>query len=1528
MTKQILFGVLALWASVVVYAQQPRNIRLMTSAPLGAGFEMACTDQFAGTITLTNFQGQSADFNPPNTIFLCFGDQFDIVHNGDADLTGDPQPSTTPGIGYAFYDCAPTLSGPDLASIQGDPCINQTSPIILNGVPVPQTQGIWVAAGQINGDLTIVNDGTLQAAFNGGTPAPIQFWFAPITIDDFATLGYEQDSNGGPAGPCVHVNTQAAFSVVYLNAIEATPVVVSGCTGNFQVVGGLSEWDGSAYDISIVNVADTTVTGMVTNGTPNHGDNVFFSVPIPGTYQITISDGKSCEAVLTADMTTCSSIALSLPIVGGLPGDTICVPLSVANFVDIVSVQFSLQYDSSVVSFLYPQNFNPNIPGLAASNFNDLDTAIAFTWNDPSFSGVTLPDGTAMFELCFVAIGQDGDVSPVEFSNMPTTIEVSDLNGNLLGVDAQDGVIFISSVGMAIGVTTTSPSCFGSSDGAFTATVVGGTPPYNLTWELLNSGNVQGPAVINTNGGSFTAMNLSGGQYVLTATDAAIPAVVVVDTITIENPPQVNVIFNEFQPACNGQLGSVEAVLIRDSVVITNPISQFHFEWSTGDTTTTISDVLSGVYELTVTERATGCMITGSTFLPQPAPISISVTVQNATCTGKADGVVMVSVSGGTTATGSYTFNWPDVPLVVTAPMSNINDIQSGSYRLYVTDDNGCVDSTVVVVPADTVLSMNAVVTPVSCNGGSDGSIFIAGTTTPPPGATPYTFTWFPISITPTNTPTTTTASNLPAGDYIVTMSDTRGCQVDTTITLAEPPVLQANFVEVTPESCQPGGDGSLVVGVGGGVYPYTYAWDFDPALTDSVAVNLTGGNYSVSITDDNGCQVVIDTVIVTPVPPTIDSIPTDTVSCPTSADGMLTVYASEGASPIVSYSWSNGGMGPTIGGLSVGAYSVSVVAADGCITVDTGYVLAPDSLMIDSIGLELPLCPGEGGGLIAIFASGGTQPYLFEWSTGLQGQGLAVLSGGNITAGTYSVTITDASGCPPITTDIFLPDPPAIEVSFADVDSVSCFNAMGVPCDGQATASAMYSDGSTGNFTFTWSSPDGTISGVPSSTATQLCQGMQFVTVSDGVCYVVDSIFIPSPDTLTTGQPTFSERVSCFGGSDGMITLTPKGGTPPYTISWDNNMTGSLLTGLTAGTYVATITDSKGCLTTVSIPVDEPTPLQVTFDVAATQDVTCPGGMDGQVSVFATGGNTDIGLVTYTWSNGLPAQATLSNLPAGTYSVTATDVKGCTDTLTIAISEPEPISFELDSIPPIPCFGEQTYVSVISASGGNAGEYRFNVDNGIKEPIGAVIPVFGGQHVISVYDSRDCVADTTILLSEPPQLVIQIDEEYVVELGDTLTQLVPVVNLPYDSIIWTPPVGLSCYDCAIPYFVGTQDQQYVLTVIDANGCTASVTTYVRVDLNRNVYIPNIFSPNNDGINDTFGPYAGRGVLRIRSMQVFDRWGDLVFDMNLDSASLEPKWDGTWRGRPVQQGVYVYVIEVEFLDGTVLTYRGDITVVR
>ncbi|RMF22856.1 MAG: hypothetical protein D6765_13810, partial [Bacteroidetes bacterium] len=497
-------------------AQVPKGAALEGKLSEGTASRQACADQFAGTIGFANFQGQSND-TQPDTLFLCFDDRIDIVHNGDADLSGDPDPSSQPGITYAFYQCPPSVSGPNLNAVVGDACL-------LTNPPPPAGSDFWVAGGGTPaGDITFHNDGSLQTFFNGG--APLLLWFAPITIDDFSVLQYEADPNTGEAGPCVNANTAEAFAVVYLNEITATNRNVnaglSGCRGSFLLQGGLPEWDGSVYDIRIELVTDTTIQGEVVNGPLTHGQTAVFDVPTPGVYRVIVSDAMGCRAAtFFMDMSACVSVTFELPSATVQPGDQICLDVTnVEGFLDIQSVQVNIFWDDAVLQFDQVQNFNPNLQGLGPGNFNALDTVLVMTWNGPS--GENLPDGDLLFQICFTAVGQVGDCSPLFFGEDPANFlvtEISNSNNDLLGFLGLAGTVCISNTTLFASLSQDSVRCHGEANGSFTAQIVGGQPPYEISWQNLTTGApVQGPATVG--GSTFTAGNLTAGTYAVTITD-------------------------------------------------------------------------------------------------------------------------------------------------------------------------------------------------------------------------------------------------------------------------------------------------------------------------------------------------------------------------------------------------------------------------------------------------------------------------------------------------------------------------------------------------------------------------------------------------------------------------------------------------------------------------------------------------------------------------------------------------------------------------------------------------------------------------------------------------------------------------------------------------------------------------------------------------------------------------------------------------------------------------------------------------
>jgi len=1531
-------------------AQTPRTILLKEPASGQEGLFLCPPGQqnFAGTISVGPAVAQSNDLDL-DTLFLCMGDEVQILHNGDANLTGDPIPATAPGIGYAFYDCPPTISGPDQASIGADPCL------VVNPPPIDL---FYVATqGDLGGDILFFNDGNLINFFNGGAPA--LFWWAPITFDDLSVTPISPGDTLFQAvyennGPCVNANIDGAFAVVYLNAVSVSNASAgggaTGCLGTFDVAGGLPEWDGSDYTIDISLVSDPAVKGIVTSGPATHGDQVSFIVPEAGLYNISVEDGKSCGAVVQVDVAACQGVTLALDSATGLPGDTICLDLTVANFSEILGAQFTLEFDPAVLELTGIQGFNPNLAGLGIGNFNAMADRIVFSWNDFNPLGSTLPDGSILFSLCFEIVGAMGDCSPVQFSDDPVVVEVITPAG-LTDVILIDGEICASDNLPDVIITTTPEACPGFGNGSFTATVSGGTTPYQVSWQEVPAGPVQGPGVINTQGGSFTASNLATGFYSITIEDGDV-APDYVDTVFIDEGPALNVIFDQIPPLCNGGTGSITAVIVLDSVIVVNPGPQYVFSWSNAATTQTITGVTSGLYSVTVTDTSTGCVTSGPTFLPQTPPIVITTdAVTEATCPGVADGEITVSASGGTPGgIIPYTFFWPNVGggTTHTGTTSTVSSLAEGTYDLEVTDGNGCMQITQITVGASKELALTTLVDQdISCNAACDGTISVQASTIGGLSNT-YSFNWTGIPGIPppgpVNTATTSTVDNLCAGSYNVTLTDDAGCQVSASFALAEPPLLQAAMLGLTNETCTVGNDGTATLGVSGGTYPYSYDWGI-PGQTDSTAAGLSAGTYEATVTDANGCQSLVPFSITLPLLPQIISLDDYMLDCASDTDGVLTVVATPGSSPISGYLWSNGPSGPTlttISGLGPGNYCVTVTATDACEAIDCAEVTAPLPLQLDSIATTPPVCPGLGGGSVAAFISGGTGPYYYDWSLDIfDGTGNSAIGGSEVVAGPYSLVVTDANDCPSLDIDITLNDPPAIQASFTAIDSVSCFANQGVSCDGTATATAQYSDGSSGLFAFLWPSGEQDFTAT-TSTATQLCQGNQTLTVSDGTCSATFQVFIPYPDTLNVASLVIND-VTCFGYNNGSATIQAQGGTPSYSYDWSNAQAGPTASGLAPGTYTVTITDSKGCKFQSTAPIDEPSELMAFIDVQNSQDsVTCAGDSDAVISVTAQGGNINISpQLTYTWEGGIapPSSSTASGLAAGTYSVTVTDVLGCFDALSFTIYEPTPIGFELGPIAGIACAGQTTVVTVDTAWGGNGYNtlwYSFSVGNASAQPLGTPIETFAGEQLVTIFDFEGCSVDTLLFIPEPPPILLEYPEVVEVELGDSIHLQPIAVNPPsvqFDSIVWTPVRFLRFQgDPLMPWVRPLDNTLYEIQAFDINGCLAVASVLVEVDKNRNVYVPNIFTPDNDGINDYFQVFTGNGVLQIRSFRVFDRWGELIFERLKFPASPFPDpgngWDGTFRGKPMDSGVYVYLAEVEFEDGQVLLYRGDVTIVR
>ena len=1550
--RLILFSAFLVFGILKSNAQTPRSVQIEKIAKQADGSALkilACDNQFAGTLnSVSPVTAQSNDVDL-DTMYLCFGDEVLLNHNHDADLTDDPTPATPPGIGYVFYDCAPTASGPNLTAIQNDPCTNTTSPIFIGGNLVNQRNGVWIASEFSNGDLNLRNDGTLIQAFGGGLP--VQFWFAPITLDDFINQGFYQDPVTREVGPCVHANVNEAFRVVYLNRISAVGQSVSdldaGCRASFIVSGGFPQFrNGANYTISITKDNQPNVIGTIDSAPATHGSTVEFTVPGQGVYNITIEDGKSCGTTFQMDLTACNGISITSSNEVVPSGSRVCVDVSVRNFVDILSTQYTISWDPNILSYDGIEFVNPPIPGLNISSFGESlagNGILSVSWDNPDFfQGLTLPAGHVIFRVCFIAVGQNGEQSPVIFSGDITEVEIRNSLGAQLGFENSPiGRVFISDSAIVteVDIDTT---CFGVNEAGFTLRIFGGTPPYSFFYRDFVSGTLEGPFMINSSGGSFTISNQAPGNYEISISDNSFPPATSLFIINLPARARLTANVDPLQEIqCTGeQSGALRVTPLLNNTPVANDAG-YTYLWSTGAVTSTITGLAAGLYSVTVFDPF-GCQHSSNYTLRDQPPITITGRTTDATCSGRDDGLLeILFINGGNSATGNYNIQIYDPEGLNIFNQSNnrarVTNVVNGDYDIVITDDNGCVLDTFLTIGAVKQLSVNVVVKDnVNCFGGSDGQIFVQGVTNPGPASLPYVFQWQSVPPVPpgniTNLPTSSNISNLRARDYRLIMSDVDGCRFDTTFTITQPDSIHIQLVNKVDETCTPGNDGSATVTVSGGTMlpgsPYNYAWGV-PGVNGPSVSGLSAGDYVLTVTDNNMCVDSFAFRINSPNPPVITSLENDTLPCAVGSTGALTVVAVSSGSPITNYTWSNGDSGPntrTVSSLSPGTYYVTVTAQDGCTAIDSALVVAPAAIAITDTIITGPTCPGDQNGSIIIFINGGTTPYAITWSDAPASPGQPVKAG--LSAGTYTVTVTDANNCPAVIQTYVINDPPTIDVDVLVTDSVSCFQNS---CDGGATASAVYSNGAAGSFNFIWSSGESDMS-TTSSMAMQLCQGIQTVTVNDGSCGVIVPVNVPSRPAIQAALNVTS--VSCFGLSDGSATVVASGGSGSFSYMWSNTASGPTASGLAAGNYTVTITDSDGCPFSTNVVITQPSALVASVDAQNTFDVRCSNGSDGQISIITTGGNP--GSKFFNWQNNVAplGSSIAASLEAGTYSVTVTDSRGCEDVVTHVINEPPPIVFAVDSIPPILCFGFTTSVTLANVSGGNGSPYSYSIDGAPVQDISFPTNIFAGQHTITVYDNLNCATELDVNIQQPNPIIINIDPVIEVELGDS-TRLQPRFipggpPINFDSIFWNPSEYLSCDRCPDPVVRPYENREYTVTVYDINGCEGFATVLVDVDKNRNVYLPNAFSPNGDGINDEFRIYTGPGVRAINYARVFDRWGNLIYE--LLEATPDPSgvlaWDGNFRGKPLDPAVFVYLIEVTFEDDLVLLYRGDITLMR
>lgn len=1181
------------------------------------------------------------------------------------------------------------------------------------------------------------NDGSLEVSFSGGV-APFSFSW----------------SNGG--------NTQ---EITGLSANMYTVTITDN--NNCTAVGNFTLNDPPPIAVAVTPVSpdcngDTngSISVSASNGTApfNYSWSTGSTDPMisglaAGAYTVTVTDDIGCSIEETIMLTEPDVL-----MVNGMDTDVSCQGFANAGIVTAVNGG-TAPYTYSWSNGANTENISSLAPGMysvTVTDANDCEAIESYTITEPA---ELVASASPTDILCkgdntgAVSLSVSGGTSPYTYQwssgagsqNLSMvlaasyTVTVTDANGceAVASATVQEPATLLVVDGVAEQIT-----CNGGSDGAINMTISGGEAPYILSWSHGST--------------SEDLDDLGPGTYTITVTDNL--GCVKMATYEITDPPVLSASGIPTPVSCKGAAnGSVSLSVIGGE-------GPYDYAWTHGPATKDVSNLEPGFYSVAVTDSR-GCTTSESFTITEPDVLSSSSTQTEINCKGAADGTVEVTVAGGTVP---YTYSWSNG-----STNKDLNGVIANTYTLTITDNRGCTTTETVTLtePAEG-LTVSPNITDVVCSGASTGSIEL----TVSGGTGPYTYLW--------NTGATTKdIMDVLPGTYEVTVTDSQQCTRFERYNVIAPDALSISE-SVSDLSCFESGDGTIDVNVSGGTLPYTYLWS-DGATTEDLG-SLAAGTYSITVTDAGNCSISGNFTVAQPTEIIVNPF-TRGVSCFGETDGLIDISVSGGLGPYT-YAWSEGSSTQNLSGLTGGTYTVTVTDNTNCQVTTSIMVEAPDAPLSATGAITDIGCNGDQSGGVVLTVTGGTAPYRFVWSNGSTLQNLQ-----NVFPGTYDVTITDDNDCTfEASFDIGESDP--IEAAF-DVTEPTC------PNDANGVILLDVSGGA-GPYTYFWSN------GSTSKDQFNLPGGPYTVTIRDtNNCTVTRSVDIGGTRGLEI-RPRVTP-VSCKGAATGAVSVDIFGGSGNYAYTWSNGSTTKDQSGLTAGLYELTVTDEDGCDSSITVIISEPSQV-LSASVSHTDKLVCFGGMEGEARVIPNGGTAPY---NYLWSTG-DITSTISNLSAGNYNVLVTDAKGCNSQYAFVIEEPDaPITVTPTGKLSLSCHGDSDGSITATISGGE-GPYELFWNNGRRT--NTIDNLAAGDYILRVVDSRGCIREETINISQPEALVVANarvnDTECYGDRTGSIELDIEGGTAPY-TYLWSN--GATSQNLS---GVGTGD--YIVEVTDDQGCT------------------------------------------------------------------------------------------------------------
>lgn len=678
--------------------------------------------------------------------------------------------------------------------------------------------------------------------------------------------------------------------------------------------------------------------------------------------------------------------------------------------------------------------------------------------------------------------------------------------------------------------------------------------------------------------------------------------------------------------------------------------------------------------------------------------------------------------------------------------------------------------------------------TNISCNGGNDGTATANATG----GKPPYKYTW--------NTgDTTDIVGNLKAGTYSMTITDQGTDTIVKIVTLTQPLAVFGTIIK-TDIPCNSSVAGEAIVVPNSGVPPYSFLWsNGDTTNTTSFTKH---GPISVVITDANGCAYTATSSIIKKGDFTASISEVTNVRCYGGSTGTAQVTTS--AQFPTSYTWSNGASTSYIEGLTAGTYSVTVSDVDGCEARATAEVLQPTPIQVKKNLSNQPSCRGSFNGYISVFADGGVPPYSFVWE---DGSTLKTLS--NLTAGDYTVTVTDAFGCVASGTfSLNEPEEMAILIDKNDESGPDANNgkALIIPSGGSFP------------YTYLWSD------GVTTRDRTGLAPGYYTVTVTDiKGCTAESGIYIAPYNCSLSVDDVEVHDVDCEGTSGGFIHLNVSGGTEPYTFTWSNGANTQNLDQVKSGKYTLTITDAAGCKSGGFFSINQPPPFKRTLTIT---DASAADAFDGKAKVVISGGVPPYTMIydivdTLSTYTGI---VTFENQEAGLHSVHITDANGCVHSeffvINIVGCQLAPSNVVIQDVK---CNGGSDGAICVGVSGAT-GAYELFWDD---ETSGSCLLDLGaGKYSLYIADEAGCQSLDTFTIKQPSILR---------QISLNIVKPDPGLNNGSISVFNTGGVPDYTYtwyrdsveiDGSGSLLTGLGSGIYYYELKDANGCTFASDTF------------------------------------------------------------------------------------------------------